>query len=170
MVGRVSGLGQAVSHQPAVQCAPGWRAARARGSPQAGCGLWLRRTKWQGEPRVPESLGNPEAAREKLARHTVPGRPACGFVVVCLRKAGSSGESAPRDIQIVPLGSRSSSGQRVLVGEDGEPEQTPQSAHPWRLPPHGPWEPCSPGTQRPFSVQASTLVTPKVALPQPSGS
>lgn len=56
------------------------------------------------------------------------------------------------------------------MSEDGELKQTPQSAHPWRLPPHRPWEPCSPGTQRPFSTQASTLVTPKVALPQPSGS
>lgn len=84
-----------------------------------GHGLWLRRTKWQGEPRVPESLRNPEAAREKLAHHAVPGRPACGFVVVCLRKA------TPRDIQTVPLGPRTSSGQRMLVSEDGEPEQTP---------------------------------------------
>lgn len=36
------------------------------------------------------------------------------------------------------------------MSEDGELKQTPQSAHPWRLPPHRPWEPCSPRTQRSF--------------------
>ena len=64
-------------------------------------------------------------------------------------------------IQTAPLGPGASSDQRVLVGEDREPEQTLQAAHHSWLVPHRPQVPCSPETQGFLPTKASVPGHPK---------
>lgn len=81
-------------------------------------------------------------------------------------------------IQTAPLGPGASSDQRVLVGDDREPEQTLQAAHRSWLVPHRPQAPCSPETQGFLPTKASvpghpkcgpTSATRKLTLVEPQG-